>query len=151
MLKYAGCNRPLHSPSPEIVYHLLIVFYLEGSWLAGRLVPRSRVVYLRRSEDTSGELCSHWGVHCARIPLWEEDSPELAISRRTTTAQGLLIISDTQPSERCLISWSYRLSDVAPVKMSSCCFSAVQSPIQAVLRPAVWLPGVRNLHSHREL
>jgi len=26
-----------------------------------------------------------------------------------------------------------------------------QSPIQAALRPAMWLPGVRNLHSHKEI
>ncbi|XP_033126665.1 uncharacterized protein LOC117124524 isoform X2 [Anneissia japonica] len=26
----------------------------------------------------------------------------------------------------------------------------VQGPIQAALRPAVWLPGIRNLHSYKE-
>ncbi|XP_059146161.1 uncharacterized protein LOC131933403 isoform X2 [Physella acuta] len=26
----------------------------------------------------------------------------------------------------------------------------VQAPIQQILRPAVWIPGLRNLHSHQE-
>ncbi|GFS02369.1 hypothetical protein ElyMa_006443700 [Elysia marginata] len=29
-------------------------------------------------------------------------------------------------------------------------FSKIQRPIQTFLRPAVWVPGLRNLHSHRE-
>ncbi|GFN97871.1 hypothetical protein PoB_002437700 [Plakobranchus ocellatus] len=29
-------------------------------------------------------------------------------------------------------------------------FSKVQRPIQTVLRPAVWIPGLRNLHSTKE-
>ncbi|XP_071946520.1 uncharacterized protein [Antedon mediterranea] len=28
--------------------------------------------------------------------------------------------------------------------------SSLQGPIQAALRPAVWLPGIRSLHRHRE-
>ncbi|XP_012942979.1 uncharacterized protein LOC106012991 [Aplysia californica] len=28
--------------------------------------------------------------------------------------------------------------------------SKVQAPVQNFLRPAVWVPGLRNLHSHRE-
>lgn len=31
-----------------------------------------------------------------------------------------------------------------------CCLSSIQAPIQGKLRPAVWLPGVRNLHSCHE-
>lgn len=31
-----------------------------------------------------------------------------------------------------------------------CFLSIIQSPIQAFLRPAVWLPGINRLHSHRE-
>lgn len=33
---------------------------------------------------------------------------------------------------------------------ADCCCAMWQSPIQGVLRPAVWLPGVRNLHSCKE-
>lgn len=29
-------------------------------------------------------------------------------------------------------------------------FSKLQRPIQTFLRPAVWIPGLRNLHSHSE-
>ncbi|XP_055327355.1 uncharacterized protein LOC129580720 [Paramacrobiotus metropolitanus] len=32
----------------------------------------------------------------------------------------------------------------------SCLFATCQAPIQAVIRPAVWVPGIRNLHSRRE-
>ena len=35
--------------------------------------------------------------------------------------------------------------------MSGCCCATAQAPIQAFLRPAVWIPGVRNLHSFREM
>ncbi|XP_003383684.1 PREDICTED: uncharacterized protein LOC100638328 [Amphimedon queenslandica] len=28
----------------------------------------------------------------------------------------------------------------------SCCFAQCQGPIQAAIRPGLWLPGVRNLH-----
>ena len=35
--------------------------------------------------------------------------------------------------------------------MSGCCCANAQAPIQAFLRPAVWIPGVRNLHSSREM
>lgn len=31
-----------------------------------------------------------------------------------------------------------------------CQVARAQAPIQACLRPAMWLPGVRNLHSARE-
>ena len=31
-----------------------------------------------------------------------------------------------------------------------CCCAACQAPIQAFIRPAVWIPGIRNLHSRRE-
>ncbi|XP_054749494.2 uncharacterized protein LOC129254969 [Lytechinus pictus] len=31
-----------------------------------------------------------------------------------------------------------------------CFLSVIQSPIQAFLRPAVWIPGLNRLHSHRE-
>ncbi|XP_001201153.1 uncharacterized protein LOC764703 [Strongylocentrotus purpuratus] len=31
-----------------------------------------------------------------------------------------------------------------------CFLSTIQSPIQAFLRPAVWIPGLNRLHSHRE-
>ncbi|OQV19051.1 hypothetical protein BV898_06905 [Hypsibius exemplaris] len=32
----------------------------------------------------------------------------------------------------------------------SCLFASCQAPIQATIRPAVWLPGIRNLHSRVE-
>ncbi|XP_035690773.1 uncharacterized protein LOC118425792 [Branchiostoma floridae] len=33
----------------------------------------------------------------------------------------------------------------------ACCFlSSIQAPVQAAIRPAMWLPGIRNLHSHKE-
>ncbi|XP_070571756.1 uncharacterized protein [Ptychodera flava] len=31
-----------------------------------------------------------------------------------------------------------------------CFLSALQAPIQAFLRPAMWIPGLNKLHSHRE-
>ena len=31
-----------------------------------------------------------------------------------------------------------------------CCCATWQAPIQAFIRPAVWIPGIRNLHSCRE-
>ena len=34
--------------------------------------------------------------------------------------------------------------------MSQCCCATCQAPIQAFIRPAVWIPGIRNLHSFRE-
>ena len=34
--------------------------------------------------------------------------------------------------------------------MSGCCCATYQAPIQAFVRPAVWIPGVRSLHSFRE-
>ncbi|XP_071496879.1 uncharacterized protein [Diadema antillarum] len=34
--------------------------------------------------------------------------------------------------------------------MAPCFLSAIQSPIQAFLRPAIWIPGLNRLHSHRE-
>lgn len=34
--------------------------------------------------------------------------------------------------------------------MSGCCCATAQAPIQAFLRPAVWIPGIRSLHSFRE-
>jgi len=34
--------------------------------------------------------------------------------------------------------------------MSGCCCATAQAPIQAFLRPAVWIPGIRGLHSFRE-
>ena len=33
---------------------------------------------------------------------------------------------------------------------ADCCCAMWQSPIQAAIRPAVWLPGIRNLHSKKE-
>lgn len=35
-------------------------------------------------------------------------------------------------------------------EMSGCCCATCQSPIQASIRPAVWIPGIRSLHSFRE-
>lgn len=34
--------------------------------------------------------------------------------------------------------------------MGECCCASGQAPIQAFLRPAVWIPGIRGLHSFRE-
>ena len=34
--------------------------------------------------------------------------------------------------------------------MSGCCCATAQAPIQAFLRPGVWIPGIRRLHSCRE-
>ena len=31
-----------------------------------------------------------------------------------------------------------------------CCLSALQAPVQAWLRPAFWIPGIRAAHSHTE-
>ncbi|XP_064620353.1 uncharacterized protein LOC135483406 [Lineus longissimus] len=31
-----------------------------------------------------------------------------------------------------------------------CCLSMAQGPVQAILRPGLWFPGVNRLHSHRE-
>lgn len=33
---------------------------------------------------------------------------------------------------------------------ADCCCAMWQSPIQGALRPAVWIPGIRNLHSSNE-
>ena len=32
----------------------------------------------------------------------------------------------------------------------ACCFAHCQGPIQAFLRPGIWLPGVRNLHMTKD-
>ncbi|CAH1230701.1 Hypp330 [Branchiostoma lanceolatum] len=38
-----------------------------------------------------------------------------------------------------------------PSPVMACCFlSSLQAPVQAAIRPAMWLPGIRNLHSHKE-
>ena len=34
--------------------------------------------------------------------------------------------------------------------MANCCCANAQAPIQAFIRPGVWIPGVKNLHSFRE-
>ena len=34
--------------------------------------------------------------------------------------------------------------------MSGCCCATFQAPIQAFIRPAVWVPGIRGMHSFRE-
>ncbi|KAJ7387228.1 hypothetical protein OS493_004202 [Desmophyllum pertusum] len=33
---------------------------------------------------------------------------------------------------------------------ADCCCAMWQSPIQGVLRPAMWLPGIKNFHSRKE-
>ncbi|XP_031560845.1 uncharacterized protein LOC116296876 [Actinia tenebrosa] len=33
---------------------------------------------------------------------------------------------------------------------ADCCFSMCQSPIQAIIRPAMWCPGIKKLHSSNE-
>lgn len=33
---------------------------------------------------------------------------------------------------------------------ADCCCAMWQSPIQGAIRPAVWIPGIRNLHSKKE-
>ena len=34
--------------------------------------------------------------------------------------------------------------------MAGCCVAQCQAPVQAVLRPGVWLPGVKKLHDFEE-
>ncbi|XP_071790678.1 uncharacterized protein [Asterias amurensis] len=34
--------------------------------------------------------------------------------------------------------------------MMVCCLSVVQGPLQAKMRPAMWVPGIRLAHSHKE-
>ncbi|XP_032236807.1 uncharacterized protein LOC5511578 [Nematostella vectensis] len=33
---------------------------------------------------------------------------------------------------------------------ADCCFSMCQSPLMAILRPAMWVPGIKKLHSATE-
>lgn len=45
---------------------------------------------------------------------------------------------------------SCKQTHVISVKMVSLS-SLLQSPVQAILRPAMWLPFIKNLHSYKEV